>query len=133
MCRPFHTVLPLCVDNRYIITWSKKVLKVEKQIDFHTYLVASLPFKGDFAQTHMHNVVIGFGCAAHPANNIAVSQRSISLFLKGADGSVYHVHWILTCSCVCAENGKKECGKKGIVECFFRVFQPVRKSLSKIS
>lgn len=81
-------------------------------MEFHTYLVASLPFKGDLAQTHMHNVVIGFGCAAHLANNIALSQGSIALLLKGVDGLVYQLHWILTHSCVYAEKGEEDTNAK---------------------
>lgn len=90
------------------------VSTLDRQMDFHTYLVASLPFKGDLAQTYMHNIVIRFGCAAHPANNIALSQVGIALLLKGVDGSVYHLHWILTRSCVCAENREKEVNIKKI-------------------
>lgn len=91
---------------------------LEKQMDFHTYLVASLPFKSDLAQTHMHNVVIGFGCAAHLANNIALPKGGIALLFKGADGSMYRLHWILACGCIQAENEENEANtKEGIIQC----------------
>lgn len=125
MHRPFHIVLPLCTNDRDKMRWLNKNMSIlERQMNDHTYLVASLPFKGDLAQTHMHNVVIGFGCAAHLANNIALSQCRIALLLNGADGSVYHLHWILTCSCVYQE-------KLGDGSKFYREFN-VAKINSKV-
>lgn len=65
--------------------------------DSLTYLVAPLPLEGDLPQAHVHDVVVGLGCVAHLADDVALLHDGIAFFLKGADGATHRLHGALTC------------------------------------
>lgn len=66
-----------------------------------TYLVASLPFEGDLAQAHMHDIIVGLGGVAHLSYDVSLSHEHIVLVVESAYGAPDGLHRALTCSCVC--------------------------------
>lgn len=65
-----------------------------------TDFVSSLPLEGNFAQAHVHDIVVRLGRVAHLPDNVPLLHDGVALLLKRSDGATHPFHWARPCCSV---------------------------------